>query len=94
MSSLPVAQLSNEDHDNLTYLIEQAVQAVESWKAHQLRSIQTRQRTHRTLRRFGYHYGTNNPRLGHEISPSKMSRDPGRLVCQEGNFMAHKCYCT
>ncbi len=39
-SSLPVAQLSNEDHDNLTYLIEQAVQAVESWKAHQLRSIQ------------------------------------------------------
>ncbi len=39
-SSLPVAQLSNEDHDNLTYLSEQAVQAVESWKAHQLRLIQ------------------------------------------------------
>ena len=34
MSSLLVAQLSNEDHDNLTYLIKQAVQAVESWKAH------------------------------------------------------------
>lgn len=38
--SLEKAQLSDDERDNLKYLYQQAVQAVEAWKAHQLRSTQ------------------------------------------------------
>ena len=39
-SSLRSSELRDEDHDDLMYTLQQAYQAVESWKAHQLRSIQ------------------------------------------------------
>lgn len=39
-SSLDNAQLTDEERDNLTYLYRQAVQAVDAWKAHQLRTTQ------------------------------------------------------
>ena len=34
------AQLSDDERDDLLYTFNQAVQAIESWKAHQLRSLQ------------------------------------------------------
>jgi len=33
-------QLPDKDHDDLAYSFQQAAQAIESWKSHQLRSIQ------------------------------------------------------
>ena len=39
-SSLKSSELRDEDRDDLTYTFQQAYQAIESWKAHQLRSIQ------------------------------------------------------
>ena len=39
-SSLRSSELRDEDRDDLMYTLQQAYQAIESWKAHQLRSIQ------------------------------------------------------
>lgn len=39
-SSLRSSELRDEDRDDLIYTLQQASQAIESWKAHQLRSIQ------------------------------------------------------
>ena len=39
-SSLRSSELRDEDCDDLMYTLQQAYQAIESWKAHQLRSIQ------------------------------------------------------
>ena len=34
------AQLSQDERDDLSYTFTQSVQAIESWKAHQIRSLQ------------------------------------------------------
>jgi len=34
------SNLSDEDHDDMMYSCQQAIQAIEAWKAHQLRSHQ------------------------------------------------------
>jgi len=39
-SSLRSSELRDEDRDDLMCTLQQAYQAIESWKAHQLRSIQ------------------------------------------------------
>ena len=39
-SSLRPSELRDEDRDDLMYTLQRAYQAIESWKAHQLRSIQ------------------------------------------------------
>jgi len=39
-SSLRSSELRDEHRDDLMYTLQQAYQAIESWKAHQLRSIQ------------------------------------------------------
>ncbi|KAK2549365.1 hypothetical protein P5673_030190 [Acropora cervicornis] len=39
-SSLQFSEMTDEDHDDLMYTFQQACQAIESWKAHQVRSIQ------------------------------------------------------
>lgn len=39
-SSLKSSELRDDDRDDLMYTLQQASQAIESWKAHQLRSIQ------------------------------------------------------
>lgn len=37
---IETTQLSDEERDNLTYLFQQAVKAINAWKAHQLRTTQ------------------------------------------------------
>ena len=39
-SSLKSSELRDEDRDELMYTFQHAYQAIESWKAHQLRLIQ------------------------------------------------------
>ena len=62
---LPKSKLAPEEVEDLSYIHNQAVQAIQAWKAHQLRSV--RQHTARTMI-----HGPDNARLGNEVSTTQV----------------------
>ena len=67
--------------DDLLYTYQSAVQAIQAWKAHMLRSLQ-QDKARTTVLDQGprYDQGTYNPRLGYEVAATEVPRNPSRVV--------------
>ena len=85
------SNLVDEERDDMMYSCQQAVQAIHTWKAHQLRVLQQDKCRIDVLQELNFNEVLITQDWAMKLLPQKYreTRDPNRMVWEKRHILAH-----